>query len=174
VPLCRERRAVWKARAELARRAGRITALHLQVGLALLRRLAQDGRLDPSHATLAGDAGCGERTVRRALDALRGCGLACWVRRLVRNGWHVSQTSNQYVLTVGETADFGAPRYGGQVGRQALKQVFPKTALEQGGAEAAELRRADAVPAARWAGIAQGMAARRAALLRSRARMVDI
>jgi hypothetical protein len=53
VPLDRERRAVWKARIEMHRRAGRLTDGHAFVALALVRRLGTDGRLDPSHATLA-------------------------------------------------------------------------------------------------------------------------
>jgi hypothetical protein len=144
VPLCRERRAVWKARLHLARRAGRITPAHVDVGDALLRRQGVDGRLDPSHATLAADAGHGERTVRRALGAMQDCGMVAWDRRLVRSGWAARQTSNAYVLTVGETADFPAPRYGGQHGRQTLKEGFQlrkEGAQEQGGAALAELLR---------------------------------
>ena len=65
VPMCRERRAVWKARIEIHRRAGRITDGEAYVGLALLKRLGQDGRCDPSHQTL-GRRQRGEREHRPA------------------------------------------------------------------------------------------------------------
>lgn len=50
----------------------------------LVRRLGADGRCDPAQATLAADAGCGERTVRRALAALQELRLLAWEQRLVR------------------------------------------------------------------------------------------
>ena len=74
--------------------------------MALLRRLGQDGRCDPSHATLAADAAVSPRTVRRALAALAACGLVQWTRRLIRVGWRVAQTSCAYVLRRGEVAGF--------------------------------------------------------------------
>lgn len=100
-----ERRA-WLARAEGERRAGRLTALHVDVGRALLKRLGEDGRCDPAHATLATDAGCGERTVRRALAGLREAGMLAWEQRVVRRLWpagelgatRAEQTSNAYAL----------------------------------------------------------------------------
>jgi hypothetical protein len=116
IPRDREQRAVWKARLGLFRRAGRLTALHVEVGLALLRRLGTDGRCEPAHDTLARDAGCGVRTVQRALAALRDCGLAYWVNRLVRAAWRAEQTSNAYILTLGPAPDFPANRCGGQIG----------------------------------------------------------
>ena len=124
-PLDREQRAVWRARLELARRAGRLTALHAAIGTALARRLGQDGRLDPSHATIAADAGASERTVRRALDAMAACGLVQWARRLVRAGWQAMQTSNAYVLTVSSTPIPPAVRHGGQADRRTLKKAIP-------------------------------------------------
>jgi hypothetical protein len=120
-PLCREARRIWRARLESARRGGHITALHKEVGLAMLRRLGEDGRLDPSHATVATEAGCCDRTVRRALDRLRGLGLLGWDKRLVRAGWRVEQTSNAYQLTPeGPPIPAKSPRQstGGQVGRE--------------------------------------------------------
>jgi hypothetical protein len=75
-------------------RASRITPKGEKVGLALLKRLGADGRCDPSHETLAGDASCDEKTVRRALDTLKGLGLVRWVNRLLRDGWRAAQTSN--------------------------------------------------------------------------------
>src|SRR5689334_13188083 len=44
VPMDRERRAVWKARVEIHRRAGRITDGFSYVALALLKFLGADGR----------------------------------------------------------------------------------------------------------------------------------
>ena len=100
-----ERRA-WLSRVHDERRAGRLTALHAEVGRSLVRRLGADGQCDPAHATLAKDTPCGERTVRRALAALRGLGLLTWQQRLVRRPWpaggpgatRAEQTSNAYVL----------------------------------------------------------------------------
>ena len=169
-PLDREQRAVWRARVELARRAGRITALHAQVGLALLRRLGQDGRLDPSHATLAADAGVGERTVRRALAALAGCGLLRWVRRLARDAasrWRATQISSAYALSLGGTpgspggqgswvqatwAWISTPRAtacGGHVGRATRKEAAFQDADRATVADAAAARRTLAEIAAR-------------------------
>ena len=105
-PLDRERRCVWRVRLDLARRAGRITALHALVGEALLRRQGRDGRCDPSHDTLAADAGCSASTVRRALGALFELGMLRWVNRLVRVGSRTEQTSNAYTLIVATVAAF--------------------------------------------------------------------
>lgn len=103
-PLSRDARRVWLARIELHRRAGALTALHALVAAALLRRQGQDGRLDPSHDTLAHDAACCPRTVRTALRKLRGLGLLEWVHRLVRRGRVMRQTSNSYILGIGSPA----------------------------------------------------------------------
>ena len=105
-PLDREQRCVWRVRLDLARRAGRITALHALVGEALLRRQGRDGRCDPAHDTLAEDAGCCPRTVRTALKALFELGMLRWVNRLVRVGDHVEQTSNAYTFIVAAAAAF--------------------------------------------------------------------
>jgi hypothetical protein len=124
VPMCRERRAVWRARLNLYRRARRITPLFEDIGLAMLHRLGTDGRLDPSHETIADDVGCDPRTVRRALAAFKACGLVVWVQRLVREGWRVLQTSNAYALTIGEPPAIPGPRTGGQIVRGTLNQAF--------------------------------------------------
>ena len=105
LPMCRERRAVWKARIEIHRRAGRITDGESYVGLALHKRLGQDGRCDPSHQTLADDSGESVSTVQRALKAFFACGMVSWIRRLVRDGWRACQTSNAYLLTLGKTPE---------------------------------------------------------------------
>jgi hypothetical protein len=122
VRLCRERRAVWRARLDLFRRAGRLTADHALVGEALVKRLGQDGRCDPSHGTLADDSGTSVSTVQRALVKFAACGLAAWSRRLVRAGWRTEQTSNQYVLTLGEPPAIRAPRCDGQTDRGTRKK----------------------------------------------------
>lgn len=93
-------RCVWLARLDAARRARRITPGHELVGKALLRRLGDDGRLDPALATLAHDTGLSERTVYRAKDALAAAGLLTWQRRVLRVGARVLQTSSAYVLTL--------------------------------------------------------------------------
>jgi hypothetical protein len=82
-------------------RAGRITADHEKIGLALLRRLGTDGRLDPNHTTIADDVGKAVSTVPRALKRLAACGLLGWLRRIVRDASRVVQTSNAYMLTLG-------------------------------------------------------------------------
>jgi DNA-binding transcriptional MocR family regulator len=163
VPLDRERRAVWKARLELFRRAGRITADHALVGLALVKRLAVDGRCDPSHATLANDSGTSVSTVQRALVKFAACGLAEWARRLVRDGWRTEQTSNAYVLTLGEPPEIRAPRCAGQCDRGTLEEAI--SPLQQPALEASQrVRCADLAALARVA--AQRLAAINAGLLR--------
>lgn len=124
MPMCRERRACWKARLHMFRRAGKITPLYEDIGLAMIRRLGKDGRLDPSHQTLAEDVRCAPRSVRRALAAFRSCGLVIWAQRLVRDGWRVAQTSNAYALTMGAPPEMPASRTGGQLGRGTLKKDF--------------------------------------------------
>ena len=111
-PLSPDERRAWIARADAERRAGRLTALHLLVAGALLKRLGVDGQCDPSHATLARDAGCDPSSVLRVLKALRGMGLLTWERRLVRRPWpaggpgatRAEQTSNAYELLLPDRA----------------------------------------------------------------------
>jgi len=107
VPLSRDQRRIWLARAELVRHRTRwLTPLHVKIGEALERRLGADGQCDPSHATLAADVGCDESAVGDALKALKGLGLLTWDQRLVRRPWpergpgatRAEQTSNQYQL----------------------------------------------------------------------------
>lgn len=121
-PLDRERRAVWKARIEMHRRAGRITANHALVAAAMLRRLGQDGRLDPAHQTLAADAGVSVSTTKRALKALADCGLVSWIRRIARQGQRVMQVSNSYLLSLGQPPAFPANRCECQRGRETLQR----------------------------------------------------
>jgi hypothetical protein len=97
-PLTIGDRALWLARLHTARLTHSVTAGCAEVARALLRRLGPDGRLDPSHATLAADTGNSVRTVSRALRQLADVGLLTWQRRLVRQGWRAAQTSNAYAL----------------------------------------------------------------------------
>src|SRR3954453_7348819 len=101
-PLDREQRARFRYLLNAHRRAHRLTPLTEIVGNALVRRLGVDGQLDPSHDTLAADAGCCSRTVRRVLAAMRALGLVLWQCRLVRVGTRVIQTSNAYALALTE------------------------------------------------------------------------
>ncbi|MGE0290408.1 MAG: helix-turn-helix domain-containing protein [Bradyrhizobium sp.] len=113
-PLDREQRARFRYLLAVHRRARRISPTCRDIGEALLRRLGQDGQCDPAHETLADDAGCSDRTVRRATAALRALGLLSWRQRLVRDGWAVRQTSNAYALSV----DAALPTCGGQIVRE--------------------------------------------------------
>jgi hypothetical protein len=124
MPMDRERRAVWQARIDIHRRAGRITDGEAYVGAALIRRLGQDGRCDPSQATLASDSGESLSTVKRALRALAGLGMVSWVRRLIREGWRTEQTSNAYMLTLGDPAKIPQPACEVQTARGTVKSYF--------------------------------------------------
>lgn len=102
VALDRNARARFLYLCRLHRAPGRLSAGGLDVATALLRLLGQDGRLAPSHATLAALAAVHVATVQRALDRLWSLGLLRWTRRLVRDaasGWRAEQTSNAYWLT---------------------------------------------------------------------------
>jgi AraC-like DNA-binding protein len=124
-PLDREQRARFRFLVNAHRRARRLTPHCELIGNALVRRLGTDGQCDPSHETIAADVGCSERTVRRALEAMRGLGLVLWQRRIVRDGWRTSQTSNAYVLVPSTTTNLPAiqpRRCGGQSDR-----AIPKT-----------------------------------------------
>jgi hypothetical protein len=118
-PLDREQRARFRFLLRAHARAGRLPAKHEWVGEALLKRLGTDGQCDPAHETLASDAGCSSRTVRRATAAMRSLGLLRWTTRLVRAGWRTEQTSNAYELV--PAAERPAPRCGGQSGRETRK-----------------------------------------------------
>ena len=88
------------------RRAGNLTALHVEVARALLKRLGEDGQCDPAQATLAKDTETSESTVQRALKGMRALKLLTWEQRLVRRPWpaggpgatRAEQTSNAYAL----------------------------------------------------------------------------
>jgi len=101
VRLDRNQRArfIWMVRAD--RRHGRLSASGEDVAIELVKLLGEDGRLDPSHATIAARVGCHVATTRRCLDRLRQLGRLTWERRLRRDtgtGWRAEQTSNAYSL----------------------------------------------------------------------------
>src|SRR3954463_13382278 len=114
-PLNRDERARYKFLLKAHFNAGRIPRACRDIGLALLKRLGSTGRCDPSHATLAEDAGCqAAKTAERATAALKALGLLSWARRLVRTSatcWRVQQTSNQYCL-LPSLASLNAPHRG--------------------------------------------------------------
>jgi len=119
MPLDREQRARFRYLLRAHARAGRLAAKHEWVGLALLKRLGADGQLDPAQDTLAADAGCSARTVRRATASMRALGLVRWETRLVRAGWRALQTSNAYMLTPALAQPVVCT--GGQTGRETRK-----------------------------------------------------
>jgi hypothetical protein len=154
VPLDRERRARFRFLLSAHARAGRITRAARDVGEALLRRLSAEGRCDPSHYTLAADAACSARTVRRATASMRGLGLVRWTTRLVRAGWRAEQTSNAYELVpaiAAPPAAMLAPRCGGQAGRETRRidiSYCPEvTPAERQAAQAALAQRRAAIEA---------------------------
>ena len=104
---------------------------------ALRRHLGQDGRCDPSHATLAKETGLGQRTVRRALRLAGTAGLVSWSRRIVRTRLGARQTSNGYVLH----PEAIVPDPGGQRGRVTMKKEYQelrqKEQVERTSAQAA-------------------------------------
>ncbi len=119
--LDREQRARFRYLIRAHRRAGRLTRAALDVGEALLRTLGVSGQCDPAHATIAEDAGCCSRTVRRAIVVMRALGLLRWVQRIVRCGWAVRQSSSQYELLATATAPGLLPASGGHLGREIQK-----------------------------------------------------
>ena len=166
-PLSADERRVWLARADLERKARRLTATHVVVAVALQKRLGVEGQCDPAHATLAEDAGCDPSTVLRALTALRAVGLVTWERRLVRRPWPVGgrgatraeQTSNAYELLLPDRPV--APREerrcsavrrrpdcdrqdAGETPSQFILRGFPEVTE-------AELQRLRTIQTARWA-----------------------
>ena len=144
-PLDRQERARFRYLLRAHARAGRVSAKAEWVGQALLKRLSEDGRCDPCHETLARDAGCSARTVRRAIAALQSLGLLRWQTRLVRTGWP-EQTSNAYELI--PRAAPPPPSCGGQSVRQTRKKditTVQAILLEDAAAARAALARRRAV-----------------------------
>ena len=139
-PLDREQRARFYFLLTAHSRSRHITPKGEKVGAALLKRLSVDGRCDPSHQTIADDAGCDERTVRRALDAMKAIGLVMWQRRIVRDGWRTSQTSNAYLLApiaVANPPKIHARCCGGQIVRETRSISFISTSASPQDVEAA-------------------------------------
>jgi hypothetical protein len=162
-PLDREQRARFRYLLTAHRRARRLTPTAELIGTTLVRRLGQDGQPDPAHEPIAEDVGCCSRTVRRALEAMRTLGLLLWQRRLVRDGWRVSQTSNAYLLALtASPAEIRVPRCDGQSGRQTSKIDF----ISVPQASPAEVRAAQAALARRRAAT-QGRLLTKGALARA-------
>jgi hypothetical protein len=114
--LTRDERRIWFARLELHCRSREITRTHRDIGKVILARLGEDGRLDPSHDTIAADVGCCPRTVREALRRFNRLGLVSWLRRLVRTQDGTRQTSNAYSLHLGNAP--AVSRCGGRTCRE--------------------------------------------------------
>ena len=138
-----DQRRTWEARVEAERHAGNLPAEQANVAKALLKRLGEDGRCDPSYATLAADSGTSARTVGRAVHRLRELKLLAWEQRVVRRPWpaggkgatRAEQTSNAYLFLL-PTEPIAAPtsrpvqprlrlpNCGGQVGRETPLEVI--------------------------------------------------
>ena len=117
-PLDYPTRRLWQARLKLERKPGGLTIGAARVGETLLRLLGDDGRLDPSHDTLATLACVHVNTVRRALVQLRDAGFVRWTRRLIRGPDGARQTSSAYELTMP----------GSHSGIQVISKVYKKAA----------------------------------------------
>jgi len=166
-PLSADERRAWLARAELERKARRLTALHVDIAEALVKRLGVEGQCDPAHATLAEAVGCDPSTVLRALAALRAVGLVTWERRLVRRAWpaggrgatRAEQTSNAYELLLPdrpvaprEERRCSAVRHQPDCDRQPAGET-PSQLILRGFPEVTEteLQRLKTIQTARWA-----------------------
>jgi DNA-binding transcriptional MocR family regulator len=124
VPMDRNRRSLWLERLKICRRTQSLKANYVEVAKALYDRLGVDGKLTPSHETIARDSGQSIRTVGRALKALKACGLVTWVRRLVRDGWQARQTTNSYALTLDTPPKILVIPHAGQKVRENSKNIF--------------------------------------------------
>lgn len=91
----------WRFRLNVARAQKAISPACHDVGLALVRHLARDGRCDPSHSTLAKAARVCRRTVVSALQRLKACGLVEWTRRMMRTTDGARQISSAFRLLLG-------------------------------------------------------------------------
>jgi hypothetical protein len=118
--LSREDRRIIQAQLRIHCRNRVMTRLHVAVieELLKLRLQLEEGRLlYPSQEWLADLVGCCEKTVREALRRANRLGLVSWVRRIVRKGATVRQTSNTYELHPG-TAKL-VPRCAGRTSLEA-------------------------------------------------------
>lgn len=84
-----------------------LTAHELAVLLVLAGRVNASGLCWPSHETIADEAGCGEKTVRRALGSLRDKNLVTW-RQQVRGDGGVA--TNMYMLHLDAPIAASTPR----------------------------------------------------------------
>ena len=120
----------WTRRVWAEFHAGNLTRTARDVLLTLRTYSCDGGPAWPSQTTLAGRAGCTERTVRRALEHAHGLGLVTWFERRIRAGWRWLRTSNLYHLTMPAGPVVALPRTTGhRVRRGERKQ---DQAQEQG------------------------------------------
>ena len=140
-PLDGEQRALLRAQFWRLHLDKRLTRATRDIGHALLRFMSVEGRCDPSYATIAQWAGCSEATVGRGLIRLRDCGIVRWVRRLVREGDTVRQTSNSYALMPIKQADThferATPYTGFKKGLRAKKAVSSDRDMDRAAFESA-------------------------------------
>lgn len=101
-------RNAWIKRLWTAKVERRLTDSAYFVGRALLRFANRDDRAWPSKATLGAEIGRDERTVARALDALRAAGFLEWQQR--RRRWN-RQASNLYTLLSASCSAAPLPRF---------------------------------------------------------------
>jgi hypothetical protein len=114
----------WFARVGAERAAGNLTYAFERVLRAIIAFRGHDGRIFPSHASIAERADCADRTVRRALNQAVLIGLIWWRADYRRDGWRKVRTTNHYVLNVpaapvkpGLRPKSPRARIGGQTGR---------------------------------------------------------
>lgn len=113
------------------RRANRISATGEDVALVLVSMLGDDGRLDPSHATITARVGCDIATTQRCLNRLNTIGRVKWERRLRRDkgtGWRVEQTSNAYELCAEATDPHSASAVSSLYKNKKMKPEMPSEA----------------------------------------------
>jgi hypothetical protein len=158
--LSQDDRRVIRAQLGIHCRNREITRLHRDLLLRLLNQrlaLRDDQLLYPSHQWLADLEGCCPRSVGEAMRRGNRLGLVSWVRRLVRKGASVRQSSNAYVLHPG-TAKL-VPRCAGRTCDEAnspriidsLKQVPMEERLAAQASLADIARRRVVALATQWA-----------------------
>jgi hypothetical protein len=97
----------WNARIDAEYQAHNLTAHYRAVLIALLTFQGSDGRIFPSHESLAARTvklglarDCCAATASRALKHARTLGLLFWLPQYRREGWRKVRQSNLYILNV--------------------------------------------------------------------------
>ena len=82
------------------RKAGAIGQGGLQVLRCLLHQFhnTSTGQCDPGYTAIQARTGMCRAAVAEAIKRLEATGIICVMRRLVRNGWRVVQTTNAYLF----------------------------------------------------------------------------